>query len=155
MNGHVIENNDNIVQTQSIMGRPSNPPWSHLNFSGSWDNCLNCPASARIISSFDNSLCIFQTKVSRTTKFCSYFGFYSLYNTWKDQLYRISGSEFYEWLFGPEKFRDFRESYLIERLSPRKKRGNKACQSSAVPGPFLVRDLWFLSFVSIFRLIHP
>ena len=26
---------------------------SHLNFSGSWDNCLNCPASARIISSVD------------------------------------------------------------------------------------------------------
>ena len=26
---------------------------SHLNFSGSWDNCLNCPTSARIISSFD------------------------------------------------------------------------------------------------------
>ena len=26
---------------------------SHLNFSGTWDNCLNCPASARIISSFD------------------------------------------------------------------------------------------------------
>ena len=30
----------------------SNPVES-LNFSGSWDNCLNCPASARIISSFD------------------------------------------------------------------------------------------------------
>ena len=28
-------------------------PLSHLNFSGSWDNCLNCPVSARIISSFD------------------------------------------------------------------------------------------------------
>ena len=28
-------------------------PLSHLNFSGSWDNCLNCPASARIISLFD------------------------------------------------------------------------------------------------------
>ena len=28
-------------------------PLSHLNFSGSQDNCLNCPASARIISSFD------------------------------------------------------------------------------------------------------
>ena len=28
-------------------------PLSHLNFSGSWDNCLNCPASAKIISSFD------------------------------------------------------------------------------------------------------
>ena len=30
MNGHVIENNDNIVQTQSIMGRAPNPPWSLL-----------------------------------------------------------------------------------------------------------------------------
>ena len=28
-------------------------PLSHLNFSGSQDNCLNCLASARIISSFD------------------------------------------------------------------------------------------------------
>ena len=28
-------------------------PLSHLNFSGSWDNCLNCPVSARIISSLD------------------------------------------------------------------------------------------------------
>ena len=27
--------------------------FSHLNFSGSRDNCLNCPASARIISSLD------------------------------------------------------------------------------------------------------
>ena len=28
-------------------------PLSHLNFSGSRDNCLNCPASARIMSSVD------------------------------------------------------------------------------------------------------
>ena len=28
-------------------------PLSHLNFSGSLDNCLNCPVSARIISSFN------------------------------------------------------------------------------------------------------
>ena len=28
-------------------------PWSHLKFSGSWDSCLNCPASARIISSIE------------------------------------------------------------------------------------------------------
>ena len=42
--------------------RDSNPskrsrvriPLSHVNFSGSRDNCLNCPASARIISSFDS-----------------------------------------------------------------------------------------------------
>ena len=51
-----------------------------------------------------NSLCIFKTKASRGTKLCSYFCFYSLYNTWKNQLYRISRSYFYEWLFGPEKF---------------------------------------------------
>ena len=38
------------------------------------------------------------------TKYCSYFNFHSLYNISKDQLYRISGSEFYEWLFRPEKF---------------------------------------------------
>ena len=28
-------------------------PLGHLNFSASWDNCLNCSASARIISSFN------------------------------------------------------------------------------------------------------
>ena len=43
-----------------------------------------------------NSLCIFKTKASRDKKLCSYFNLYSLY--------RISGSEFYEWLFGSEKF---------------------------------------------------
>ena len=41
---------------------------------------------------------------SRGTKLCSCFNFYFLYNTWKDQLYQISGSKFYEWVFGPEKF---------------------------------------------------
>ena len=50
------------------------------------------------------SFCIFKMKVSRVTKICSYFNFYSLCNIWKDQLYRISQSEFYEWLFGPLKF---------------------------------------------------
>jgi len=33
------------------------PNLSHLNLSGSRDNCLNCPASARIISSFNNYYC--------------------------------------------------------------------------------------------------
>ena len=31
-------------------------PLSHMNFSGSCDNCLSCPASARIISSFEKKL---------------------------------------------------------------------------------------------------
>ena len=30
------------------------------------------------------------------------FQLYYLYSIWKEQLYKISGSEFYEWLFGPE-----------------------------------------------------
>jgi len=28
-----------------------------LGFSGSWDGCLNCPVSSRIISSFDLKCC--------------------------------------------------------------------------------------------------
>ena len=43
-------------------------------------------------------------KAFRDTKCCNYFNFHYLYNISKDQLYRISGSEFYEWLFEPEKF---------------------------------------------------
>ena len=39
-------------------------PLSHLNFSGSWDNCLNCPASARIISLVD-----FKHRTSYNTSF--------------------------------------------------------------------------------------
>ena len=48
-----------------------------------------------------NSLCIFKAKASRGTKLCIYFNFYSLYNIWKDQLYRISRSQFEEWHLGP------------------------------------------------------
>ena len=52
----------------------------------------------------DNSLCIFNLKASWDTKLFSYFNFYSLYNKREDQLYRISGSEFHDWLLAPEKF---------------------------------------------------
>ena len=47
-------------------------------------------------------LYIFNTNGPRGTKLCRYFNFYSLYKIWKDQLYRISGSQFYEWLSGTE-----------------------------------------------------
>ena len=50
------------------------------------------------------SLWIFKTKASRGTKLCIYFNFDSLNNTWKNQLYRISGSEYYKWLSGLERF---------------------------------------------------
>ena len=60
-----------------------------------------------------NSPCIYKTNASWGTKLCGYFNFYSFYNVWKDQLYRINWSEFYEWPFGPEEcsvVRAFRET---------------------------------------------
>ena len=69
-----------------------------------WGPFLESPETFREHFGSHNSLCIFKTKASRGTKFSSYFRFYSFYNILKDQLDRISGSEFYEWLFGPEKF---------------------------------------------------
>ena len=57
-------------------------PLSHLNFSGSWDNCLNCPASARIISSVD-----FKHRTSYNTSFIlhSFHG-----KTWAQQIDLLS-----------------------------------------------------------------
>ena len=54
-------------------------------------------SKVRKLFGWHNSLCIFKTKVLRVAKLCSYFSVYSLYSIWKDQLYRISGSVFYEW----------------------------------------------------------
>mgnify|MGYP006973420876 CR=1 FL=1 len=65
---------------------------------------LESPETFRAHFGWHNSLRIFKTKASGGTKLCSYFRFYSLYNIWKDQLYRIIRWEFYEWLFGPGKF---------------------------------------------------
>ena len=69
--------------------------------------CFSSPETFRAQFGWHNSLCIFKTKASRGTKLCSYLYFYSLYNIWPAL---ISRPEFYEWLFGPEKFRDFRET---------------------------------------------
>ena len=68
-----------------------------------WGLFRESPETFRAYFGRHNSLCIFKTKASRGTKPCSYFYFYSLYNIWKDQLYTISRSQFYKWLFGPEK----------------------------------------------------
>ena len=45
-------------------------------------------------------LFIFKAKASRSTKLCTYFNFYSLYNIWKDQPYRMSRWQFYETSLG-------------------------------------------------------
>ena len=48
----------------------------------------------RVYIGWHNSFRIFKTKASPGTKFNNYFNFPCLYNIWKDQLYRISGSLF-------------------------------------------------------------
>ena len=65
---------------------------------------LESPETFRAHFGWHKFHCIFKTKASWGTKLHSYFHCYSLYNIWKDQRYRINRSEFYEWLFGPEKF---------------------------------------------------
>jgi len=54
-------------------------------------------------NSGDNSLSIFKAKVSRGTKLCSHFIFIP-FTIWKEKLYRLSGSQFHEWLFGLDIF---------------------------------------------------
>ena len=94
---------------------------------------LESPETFRAHFGWYNSLCIFKTKASRGTKLCGYFYFYSLYNIWKDQLYRISGSEFYEWLFGPEKFSGLTRNGL-------QKRNNSLTQVNT--GQWIAGDRW-------------
>ena len=78
-----------------------------------WGPFLESPETFRANSWRHNSLCIFKTKASRDTKLCIYFKLYSLYNISKDQLYRISGSQFYRWLFGPETFSGLSTNRLL------------------------------------------
>ena len=68
---------------------------------------LESPETFRLYFGWHNCLCIFKTKASRGTKLCRYFLFLFLLQHMKDQLYRTSRSQFYEWLFGTEKFSGF------------------------------------------------
>ena len=81
-----------------------------------WSNVSDCkilgtrrpfpesPETFRAHFGSHNSLCIFKAKESRGRMLRSYFNVYSFYNLWKEQLNRVSGSQFCEWLFEPEKF---------------------------------------------------
>ena len=71
-----------------------------------WGPFLESPETFRPHFGSHNSFCVFKAKASRGTKLCTYFTLYPLYNLWKDQLYRISGSQLCEWLA----FRDFLET---------------------------------------------
>ena len=65
---------------------------------------LESPETFRAHFGRHNYLCIFKTKASRGMKLCSYVNLSFLYNIRTDQLYRVSRSEFHEWVFEPEKF---------------------------------------------------
>ena len=84
-----------------------------------WGPFLESSETFRAHFGWHNSLCIFRTKVSRGTKLRSYFNYYPLYNIWEDQLHRISGSEFYKWLFGPEKFSGLSRNGPLEQYTRR------------------------------------
>ena len=62
------------------------------------------PETFRVHLEWHDSRVFFKMKVTWGNKICSYFIFYSLYNVWKGQLHRVSGPEFYEWLYGTKKF---------------------------------------------------
>ena len=69
------------------------------------DPFLKSPESFRAHFGWHNSLFISSKRRSLEARsFTVILNFYSVYNIWKDQLYRMSGSEFYEWLFGPDKY---------------------------------------------------
>ena len=75
--GHVVRRTDNWCTKRSIFWTPRGL-------------FLESPETFRAHFGWHNCLCIFKTKASRGTKLSSYFYFYSLYNIWKDQLYKIS-----------------------------------------------------------------
>ena len=71
--------------------------------SRAWGPFLESPETLRRNSGYIFLFVSSKRKASRGMKLCSSFTSYSLYNLWKGQLYRISGSQFYLWLFGLEK----------------------------------------------------
>ena len=77
--------------------------WMHMQGIEPETACWRRSEQRPISRKTHNCLCIFKAKAFRGTELCSYLNFYSLYNLWKEQLYRISGSELCEWLFGLQK----------------------------------------------------
>ena len=110
-----------------------------------WDPFLETPETFREHFGWHNSLCIFKTKVSWGTKLCCCFNFYSLNNIWKDQLYRISGSEFYKWLFGPGKFSGLSRNRPLARLKLTTSRMAARCSTNWATGArfYFIYFAWF------------
>jgi len=106
INHYPLENSIDSYSTYLLDRLVIYPMYSAIHYSNNWawGPFLESPETFRALFGWHNSLCILKTKASRGTELCIYYKIYSFYNVWKDQLYRISGSDFYKWLFGPEKF---------------------------------------------------
>ena len=71
-----------------------------------WNSCIGASASKvpKRFGCISDDITLFESSKRRRLEarnFSVYFSFNSLYNTWKHKHYRISVSEYYEWLFGP------------------------------------------------------
>ena len=83
--------------------------------------------------------------------FCRCFNFYFICNIWKDQLYRISGSEFYEWLF---------ENFEKRAPNPTLKPGLKLCRWLSLPAMQVIASAdravfkWGSKVTTLLRLLR-
>ena len=68
------------------------------------------PETFRVYFGCHNSRYIFVTSRFEAIKLRGPLGFSYIKSMFKDQLFKTSGLRFDNWLFGPEKFRDFRET---------------------------------------------
>ena len=76
------------------------------NFSGSGACFSKVP---KLFGRISGDTILFVSSEQRRLEERNFF-FYSLYNIWKDQLYRMSRSYYYECFSGPKSSRDFRET---------------------------------------------
>ena len=78
---------------------------THLNANIiAWRPFLESPETFRAHFGCHYFLRILKTKTFSCLKLCNEFALSYLEILVKDKLFRISGSQFLEWLFGPEKF---------------------------------------------------
>ena len=98
-----------------------NAPSQRLRIFRNWRAFLETPETFRAYFGCHNFLRILKTKTFQGIKFCNKFALSYLEIIVKGQLFRISGSQFLKWLFGPEKFTGLSgNGPLVRALDPRR-----------------------------------